>query len=47
MDCSKLTYHQMADIVRDIHAEIKKRNSIGVNLYAAVVDCSIAALERN
>lgn len=32
---SRTQYSEMADIVRDILAEVKRRNSIGVNLYAS------------
>ncbi len=34
LDCSQLTYAQMADIIRAIWLEVKRRNPIGVNAYA-------------
>jgi len=39
VECSGLTYCEMAQIVNDIRLEVKRRNSIGVNLY-------VGALER-
>lgn len=34
LDCTELTWEQMSDIVRALWLEMKRRNPIGVNLYA-------------
>lgn len=46
IDYRSLTYKQMADIVQDIRIEIKKRNSIGINLYTRHLDVAIACLNE-
>lgn len=45
-DYSKLTYRQMADIVRSIAAEVKERNPIFVNLYLQSIHAAVASLEE-
>lgn len=44
IDYRSLTYGQMADIVKQIHMEIKDRNSIGINFYAGYVENAYNAL---
>jgi hypothetical protein len=46
LDCSQLTYLQMADIVRSIRKEVKERNPLFVNAYIVEVDRAIEALEE-
>jgi len=46
LDCSKLTYAQMADVVRSIRLEVKKRNPIFVNVYMEPISLCIDALEE-
>ena len=44
-DCSRLTFQQMADVVRAIREELKNRNPIGVNFYTGALSQAIADLE--
>lgn len=37
LDCSQLTWTQMSEIVHSIWVEMKKRNPIGINMYAPTV----------
>ena len=46
LDCSQLTYQQMADVVRSIRNEVKERNPIFVNAYVQPIDAAIASLEE-
>lgn len=46
LDYSNLTYKQMADIVRSIAVEVKKRNPIFVNAYLQPIYDAIASLEE-
>lgn len=46
LDCSELTYRQMADLVRAIRIEVKNRNPILVNAYTGAIDGAIFALEE-
>lgn len=46
LDYSKLTYKQMAGIVRSIAAEVKERNPIFVNAYLQPIYAAIASLEE-
>lgn len=46
LDCSQLTYQQMADLVRAIRLEVKERNPIFVNAYMQPINDCIDALEE-
>lgn len=46
IDCTKLTYRQMADVVEAIGVEVKRRNSIGVNLYVGYIRQAWAAVDE-
>ena len=46
LDCTQLTYAQMADLVRSIRNEVKTRNPIGVNLYLQGISEAIELLEE-
>jgi hypothetical protein len=46
LDCTQLTYRQMADIVRAIQSEVKGRNPIFVNMYIQPISDVICALEE-
>lgn len=46
LDCTQLTYQQMADIVRSIGIEVKERNPIFVNAYMQPISDCIHALEE-
>ena len=46
LDCSELTYQAMADIVRSIRIEVKKRNPIFVNAYIGAISVCIDALDE-
>lgn len=46
LDCSQLTYEQMADIVRAIRNEVAERNPIFVNCYLGAINVAIDALEE-
>jgi hypothetical protein len=45
LDCSQLTYLQMADIVRSIRKEVKERNPLFVNAYIVEVDRALEELD--
>lgn len=46
LDCTELTYQQMADVVRSIGLEVKRRNPIFVNVYMQPISDCIGALEE-
>lgn len=46
LDCTQLTYEQMADLVRSIREELKRRNPIFVNHYCQIVNGAVDALEE-
>lgn len=46
LDCSQLTYQQMADLVRAVWIELKDRNPIGVNAYTAALAQAVTDLEE-
>ena len=46
MQLNQLTYRQMADLVRSVRTEVKKRNPIFVNVYTQSLDEAVAALEE-
>lgn len=46
LDCTQLTYQQMADVVRSIRNEVKERNPIFVNIYLQPINEAINALEE-
>jgi hypothetical protein len=46
LDCTQLTYREMADIIRAIRIEVKDRNPIFVNAYTPSLDQAIFALEE-
>lgn len=46
LDCSQMTYAQMADIVNAIRAEVQERNSIGVNWYLPHLAHAVCMLEE-
>lgn len=45
LDCSCMTYADMADIIRAIRDEVKERNSIGVNFYIPYLSAAIEVLD--
>lgn len=46
IDCTKLTYKQMAEVIEAIGIEIKRRNSIGVNMYIGFIRTAWAAVDE-
>jgi hypothetical protein len=46
LDCSQLSYLDMAKTVRSIRRELKRRNPIGVNFYTGNLDAAAADLEE-
>ena len=46
LDCSQLTYQQMADVARSIRDEVKERNPIFVNVYVQPIEAAINSLEE-
>lgn len=46
MDLTKATYAEMAAVILAIRDEVKRRNSIGVNLYAAYITDAYLAVKE-
>ena len=46
IDCTKLTWQEMSDIVLSVHTEMKRRNPIGINFYAPTVKVAAELLEE-
>lgn len=46
MKLDQLTYREMADLIRSIRGEVKRRNPIFVNAYTPHLDNAVAALEE-
>ena len=46
LDCTQLSFQDMADLVRAVRIELKRRNPIFVNAYTGVLDQAILALEE-
>lgn len=46
LDCTQLTYGQMADLVRAIAIEVKNRNALFVNAYVAIINGTVDALDE-
>lgn len=46
IDYKKLTWMQMSRIVLSVHKEMKRRNPIGINMYAPYVQASAALLDE-
>ena len=46
LDCSSLSYLDMANVVQAVRNEVKRRNSIGVNLYTDSLDNAVDDLKE-
>ena len=46
IDCSNMTWMQMYRVVVAVWKEMKKRNPIGINMYARYVEAGAAALKE-
>jgi hypothetical protein len=46
MKLDRLTYREMADLVRSVREEVKRRNPIFVNAYTPHLDGAVGALEE-
>lgn len=46
LDCTEMTWSQMSEIVHSIWVEIKRRNPIGINMYAPVVKTAADLLDE-
>lgn len=46
LDCSRLSYLDMANVVRAVRKEVKRRNSLFVNAYVESLDAAVADLEE-
>jgi hypothetical protein len=46
LDCTEMTWEQLADVIRTVWWELKRRNPIGVNLYAPAFSGVINVLDE-
>lgn len=46
LDCQKLTYEDMAEIVKEISIEVKRRNPLFCNIYTSILTTAGFALEE-